>query len=541
VKAPNPNKIRRYNELKAKVDALQKGDDDALEAILKVAVNDRVSEIHLESLMSAGCRRAELAKGPFKAFVAKEQQELKRRDDADPDSIAEKKRLADAETMAAELVRKAEIESLYERAKDIAESKTLLADMEALAHRLGVVEEGAAIRGAYLAGTSRLLRDNAISYLRRGASSAGKNHALTQVLKLFTPGEDYIRITTASSTALVYDDGGKDALKHRIINIGEAAAIAAKSSGEESPATIMIRQLISENQINHRVTLKQSDGSFKTADVQRDGPVSVWMTSARNNVEDELLTRLQTSDADESEEQTFRVARLSRRRERSSVGADEIEKWRAFQAWLKATMPPGGYEVEIPFAEAFDEALQERMKHGVTPVQLRLRRDVPAIDAAISASAVLHRAQRETDDKGRIVATLDDYRNAYDAFEPGMAALYDAKPDAALETSLAKIVEVVLEEAESIDRDKLHVVSHKIDAEQLRRRLGVSAIRTACDRINRLCAIGAIEEDNEKRGRGRGSPRFYFIKKTSVAGLTGAFTRPLKTSNHVCRLLFRLH
>jgi hypothetical protein len=233
------------------------------------------------------------------------------------------------------------------------------------------------------------------------------------------------------------------------------------------------------------------------------------------------LTRLLTSDADESEEQTFRVARLSRRRERSSVGADEIEKWRAFQAWLKATMPPGGYEVEIPFAEAFDKALQERMKHGVTPVQLRLRRDVPAIDAAISASAVLHRAQRETDDDGRIVATLDDYRNAYDAFEPGMAALYDAKPDAALETSLVKIVEVVLEEAESIDRDKLHFVSHKIDAEQLRRRLGVSAIRTAYDRINRLSAIGAIEEDNEKRGRGRGSPRFYFIKKTSVAGLTG--------------------
>jgi hypothetical protein len=161
------------------------------------------------------------------------------------------------------------------------------------------------------------------------------------------------------------------------------------------------------------------------------------------------------------------------------------------------------------------------MTHGVTPVQLRLRRDVPAIDAAISASAVLHRKQRETDDKGRIVATLDDYHNAYSAFEPGMAALYDAKPDAALETTLAKIVEIVLEEAESIDRDKLHVVSHKIDAEQLRRRLGVSAIRTAYDRINRLSAIGAIEEDNAKRGKGRGSPRFYFIKKTSVAGLTG--------------------
>jgi DNA polymerase I-like protein with 3'-5' exonuclease and polymerase domains len=131
-------------------------------------------------------------------------------------------------------------------------------------------------------------------------------------------------------------------------------------------------------------------------------------------------------------------------------------------------------------------------------MQLRLRRDAPAFRLAIEASAVLYKAQREIDDKGRIVATLGDYRNAYDAFEAGAAA-----------------------QAESTDRARLHVVSHKISAQQLQQRLGVASIRTAYDRINRLCALGAIEEDEGKRGRGRGLPRSYCIKKQSLAGLIG--------------------
>ena len=85
----------------------------------------------------------------------------------------------------------------------------------------------------------------------------------------------------------------------------EAATIAERN-GVESPLTIMLRLLISEGRLDHNVALPQSDG-LATVRIKRNGPVVVIITSARDDVEDELLTRLTTSDADESAEQTLAV------------------------------------------------------------------------------------------------------------------------------------------------------------------------------------------------------------------------------------------
>ena len=54
------------------------------------------------------------------------------------------------------------------------------------------------------------------------------------------------------------------------------------------------------------VTVPQRDGPPKAIRVRRKGPVAVMMTSARDNVESEMLTRLLVCDADESPEQSER-------------------------------------------------------------------------------------------------------------------------------------------------------------------------------------------------------------------------------------------
>ena len=119
---------------------------------------------------------------------------------------------------------------LWASCQSIAESKTLLADMERLVHRMGLVGEGAAIRGTYIAGSSRLLRRLAISFLRRGAAASGKNVQINKVLDLF-PEKSVIRITSATPQALIYegeDENDVDALKHKIIVIEEAAILGAQ-------------------------------------------------------------------------------------------------------------------------------------------------------------------------------------------------------------------------------------------------------------------------------------------------------------------------
>jgi hypothetical protein len=52
---------------------------------------------------------------------------------------------------------------------------------------------------------------------------------------------------------------------------------------------------------------------------------------------------------------------------------------------------------------------------------VRFRRDVGSLFSFIKASAVLHQAQRQKDDQGRVIATIADYKLAYPIFSVVMA------------------------------------------------------------------------------------------------------------------------
>ena len=73
--------------------------------------------------------------------------------------------------------------------------------------------------------------------------------------------------------------------------------------------------------------------------------------------------------------------------------------WHALQRWLES--PSAARSVTIPYAEA--------LANLVPPLAVRLRRDFGALLSLIRAHAVLHQATRERDERGRIIATLEDY------------------------------------------------------------------------------------------------------------------------------------
>jgi hypothetical protein len=363
--APNKAKLVRFNELLAKAKALDAGDDETLKEIIKAAVDSRLSDTQIESLVAAAARKASITAKAAQAFVKEAQEALKRRDANEPAAKAEKKRLEVAATKAAKIAREAETEHLYALVKDLAESPTLLSDMQKVAHRLGVVNENEAIAGAYLACTSRLLKRQAISYLRRGAAASGKNHLITVVLKLF-PQSCVIPISSATPMALIYyrgeaagadvdsEEGDENALAHRVIVVAEAAILSRKANGEEHPMTGMLRVLLSDGKLDHLIPLPSNKGGApKTVHIKRNGPCVLLMTSARQDIEDEMLTRLLSSDADESHEQTRNVIAHILKPAAEPVGKDELAKWVNFQEWLEHDAP---YEVVIPFLKSISDA-----------------------------------------------------------------------------------------------------------------------------------------------------------------------------------------
>jgi hypothetical protein len=406
--------------------------------------------------------------------------------------------------------RKREVEAertrLWGSCKAIAESPTLLADMEAVVHKLGVVGEGAAIRGAYLTASSRLNCTSAISLLRRGAASAGKNFLITQTLGLIPTGR-VIHMSSGSHLSLVYYGGGdENALRHRVLYLAEAAILVDRKTSE-SPLAVMLRTLISEGRLDHNVALLQADGSPVTKHVRRNGPVAVIVTSARDDLEEEMLTRLLTSDADESPEQTLDVLADVLSGEDRSVENAEVARWLDFQRWLELDAP---YDVVIPFSgdilAAFKHRLAEFEARGEQPrVKLRIRRDIHGFLTAIKTSAILHKAQRKIDSSRRILASLDDYRHAHEAFDGGLGRLYKIKTP---ETALAVVRAV---EAMGATRD----AGIKVSVTNLMDKLGITGRGTANDRLRDAEERGFLKLVETAADYGRTSARVYKIDRSS--------------------------
>jgi hypothetical protein len=83
--------------------------------------------------------------------------------------------------------------------------------------------------------------------------------------------------------------------------------------------------------------------------------------------------------------------------------------------------------VTVPFGASLYRAYEKRLQAFPNALQLRMRRDASGLISAIKTSAVLHKAQRDRNAKDRIIATIDDYRHAHQAFDEGVSSLYGVK------------------------------------------------------------------------------------------------------------------
>jgi hypothetical protein len=168
---------------------------------------------------------------------------------------------------------------------------------------------------------------------------------------------------------------------------------------------------------------------------------------------------------------------------------------------------------------AYNKRLKAVEARGEKPnIQLRLRRDVHAFLTAIKTSAILHKANRGTDSDGRIVATIDDYRHAHEAFDEGLARLYKIKtPDTAL---------AVVRAVEAMGATPTFGV--KVTVSALMAKLGITGRGAANDRLRHAEDRGFLRLVETPGGYGRTSPRIFEIAKTSeeIAGEIAAAVAP---------------
>ena len=272
----------------------------------------------------------------------------------------------------------------------LAQAPDILHLMEQAIAASGFVGEGRSIRLIYLAVTSRLLA-KPVSIAVKGPSSAGKSALAARVLELFPPSA-YHALSAMSEKALVYSE---EPMSHRFLVIFEAAGLRSEF------ATYMVRSLLSEGCIRYETVEKTPQG-MKPRLVVRDGPTGLLVTTTELSLHPENETRFFSVPATDTREQTAAVLdALAAQHAGEAPAPLDIEPWRALQRWLEQ----GRRDVLVPFAPA--------LAKQVTPVAVRLRRDFGAVLNVVRAHALLHQVNRLRDDKGRIIATLQDYAAVY--------------------------------------------------------------------------------------------------------------------------------
>lgn len=330
--------------------------------------------------------------------------------------------------------------------------------------RSGVAGEARAAKLLYLALTSRLL-ERIVSVAVKGPSSGGKTYLVERVLSYF-PESAYYALTAMSERTLAYSE---EPIRHRFLVIYEADGMASDF------ATYLMRSLLSEGRVRYE-TVESTPQGIRPRLIEREGPTGLIITTTAVKLHPENETRLLSLTVTDTRDQTRGVIRALAKRNKHET---DLAPWLALQEWLSS--PESGRRVEIPYAEDLAEL--------VPPVAVRLRRDFGAVLNLVRAHAVLHQANREKDEEGRVVADLDDYA----AIRELVADLVAEGVEATVPKTVRETVEAakrLLEDSESEPITTAAVAGElKLDKSAALRR-----VKTAIDR-------GHLKNLEDRRGR----------------------------------------
>lgn len=218
-------------------------------------------------------------------------------------------------------------------------------------------------------------------------SSAGKTKAADTAL-LFVSKDGYHKVDSSSPTAIVYNE---EQYEHRMIVFGEI-----DSMPEEGAMASALRALISEGELVHEVTERGENGKFIVRVIRKKGPTGFLSTSTRTP-KTQLATRTLVSGIDDSKEQTREVMRRIAQDFNEGAVEPTTEPFVAYDEWLNGNR----LAVVIPFSRALAELLPADL--------VRMRRDITQLYRVIETTTLINQPHRDRDDKGRLVATMNDY------------------------------------------------------------------------------------------------------------------------------------
>jgi hypothetical protein len=316
---------------------------------------------------------------------------------------------------------------LREAAKSALDSADPLQEVRQALRAMGFGGDPTPALITYLAATSRLLtmRSGAmpVHLLLVGQASVGKSYVLQIILSLLPDGTHHT-IQAGSPRVLIYDDAD---LQHKAIIFGEADSLPA---GEDNPAASAIRNLLQDHHLHYDVTVKNPDtAEYKVKKVRKEGP-TVLLTTSTRRLGHQLETRVFSLEVGDSRKKIQAALKAQADIEIQGPVLPDAALV-AFQEYLQVQAP---WDVVVPFVKPLAAVIARK---ATAP---RILRDFARLISLVKSVAVLRHRHRRLDDKGRLVATIEDYVTIYSLVGP----IYEATLSGAT-TAIRETVDAVIE------------------------------------------------------------------------------------------------
>lgn len=343
-----------------------------------------------------------------------------------PDSAAFRSQIRDLMASAVHISqiaqdrRSKEANEAYCLAQQILEGD-VLAHVEHAVRAGGYAGDRRPVLMVYIGVTSRVTRrPSKLAVI--APSAAGKNAALDAALALF-PESAFYQIKAGSPRALIYND---ESFEHRTVVLSEADSIP-----EDGPAASAFRSLVEDDYMSYDVVEKDPDtGQQAVRHIVKNGPTGLITTSTKV-LGEQLGTRVLVITLNDTPEYTREVIRAQARSANGMIGQRDTTPFEAAQKWIELA---GDHDVVIPYAECLAELVPTAL--------VRMRRDFPQLLAFIESIAILYQRQRDRDEQGRIVATLEDYGRARDLLKDVFTAMATGGVSGVIRETVTKLVEL---------------------------------------------------------------------------------------------------
>ena len=298
-------------------------------------------------------------------------------------------------------------DELLTAGREILEAKEQLVLFQQSLRQQRYAGDTAAVELVHVAFCSRALK-RPLGLALMGPSASGKTYTANAAIR-HHPDDAAHDVSAMSERYLAYADFPTE---HRYVFISEASALYHDGIG----ATI-IRELAWNRVLRYGTVVKGDDG-LEAVIIEKPGPTGLITTSTKD-LDSEIATRLIAVHVTDSPDQTRAVVTELARDAAGEIEDDlDLSAWHAASNWLAVA---GETRVIVPFAHAIAAA--------VPTDSVRMRRDFEQVMTVVRAVAFMHQLTRSRDDKGRIVATLEDYVVAYRLLAKTLAVTLDRVSD----------------------------------------------------------------------------------------------------------------